>query len=71
MRLVKLTTLDGTEYEVVLDDKGIELGTKMDGKQVDVIGVFAQRKGPTGRDMFVVSGFREHVSKVEIRKPDE
>ena len=36
---VQLTTAEDIIYEVVLDEKGIELGDNMDGKEVEVNGI--------------------------------
>jgi hypothetical protein len=36
---VQLTTAEGITYEVVLDEKGTELGENMDGEDVEVEGI--------------------------------
>jgi len=40
---VQLTTDENVTYEVVLDEKGIELGKKMDGKEVEVNGIVTEK----------------------------
>ena len=39
---VQLTTDEDITYEVVLDEKGIELGKEMDGKEVEVNGIVTE-----------------------------
>ena len=39
---VQLTTAENITYEVVLDEKGTELGEKMDGKDVEVKGIVTE-----------------------------
>jgi len=65
--LVKLATAQGT-YEIVLDNKGQELGQKMDGRSVDVVGTVRAQKGATGLQQFVVKDFEERQET--IPKPE-
>jgi hypothetical protein len=43
IKSVRLTTDENIIYEVALDEKGIELGKKMDGKQVEVTGIVTEK----------------------------
>ena len=43
IKSVRLTTDENIIYEVALDEKGIELGEKMDGKQVEVKGIVTEK----------------------------
>ena len=40
---VQLTTIGDITYEVVLDERGTELGENMDGKEVEVKGIVTEK----------------------------
>jgi len=58
--MVRLITPDRT-YEIVLDDKGIELGKKMGGQMVDAVGTINKKKILfIGKNEFIVKSFEHH-----------
>ena len=62
--LVRLIGPEGT-YDVVLDEKGIELGKNMDGKSVDVIGTMRKKPSAGANQQFVVKSYEEHKEPAE------
>ncbi|HUW31580.1 MAG TPA: hypothetical protein VM223_08195 [Planctomycetota bacterium] len=66
--LVKLISPEGT-YEVVLDDKGQELGHSMNGRSVDVVGTIRKQKGVTGLQQIVVKDFDERQEPA-VKRPE-
>ena len=68
--LVKLIAPEGT-YDVALDQKGVELGKKMDGQTVDAVGTIRKKQGAGAREQVVVKSFEEHREPAEAETVPE